>query len=120
MGTTSVEALAISAIASQFPDCDTTESSMGQMLYPVSSLIERYFPHRTITHSFVGTMIVGAIALPLILWNPLYYQALVLGFTLGWIGDVFTKSGTAAFFPSNARLVIPGNINLRLSVYCST
>ena len=114
MGTASVEVLAISAIASQIPDCDTTESSMGKTFYPISSVIEHYFPHRTITHSFLGTAIIAAIALPLIWWNPLYYQAVVLGFTLGWLGDVFTKSGTAAFYPSNARLVIPGNINLRL------
>jgi inner membrane protein len=114
LGTADPSLLVTAAIASQVPDCDTTESSLGKALYPISSLIERYFPHRTITHSFLGTVVVGAIALPLLWWNPLSYQALLLGFTLGWLGDVFTKSGTAAFYPSNARLVIPGNINLRL------
>jgi inner membrane protein len=33
----------------------------------------------------------------------------------GWFGDVFTKSGVTAFYPSPARLVIPGNPRLRLS-----
>lgn len=34
---------------------------------------------------------------------------------MGWFGDVFSKSGVAAFFPNQARLVIPGNPKLRLS-----
>ncbi len=44
-----------------------------------------------------------------------FWQALVLGYFCGWFGDVFTKSGVTAFYPSAARLVIPGNPRLRLS-----
>jgi inner membrane protein len=40
---------------------------------------------------------------------------LVSGYFFGWFADVFTKSGVTAFWPSRARLVIPGNPRLRLS-----
>jgi inner membrane protein len=48
-------------------------------------------------------------------WRQMAWQALVVGYFFGWFGDVFTKSGVCAFYPSSARLVIPGNPRMRLS-----
>ena len=109
-------ALGIAAYASQLPDIDTSKSTVGRLLLPISSFIEKRHPHRTVTHSFLATGVITLATYPIaLLTEPLYWQALILGFFGGWFADVFTKSGVAAFYPSKARLVIPGNPRLRLS-----
>ncbi len=115
-GTANPTALVIAAIASQLPDIDTSKSTVGRLLLPISHFIECRFPHRTVTHSFLATGVITLATYPIALFSePLYWQALILGFFGGWFADVFTKSGVAAFYPSKARLVIPGNPRLRLS-----
>jgi inner membrane protein len=48
--------------------------------------------------------------------GPLVWRAVIFGYFFGWFGDVFTKSGVAAFYPAtSARLVIPRNPRLRLA-----
>ncbi len=54
-GTANPTALVIAAIASQFPDIDTSSSVIGRLLLPISSFIEKRHPHRTVTHSFLAT-----------------------------------------------------------------
>ena len=54
-GTANPTALVIAAIASQFPDIDTSSSVIGRLLLPISHFIECRFPHRTVTHSFLAT-----------------------------------------------------------------
>ncbi len=116
LGTANPMALGIAAIASQFPDIDTSSSVIGRLLLPISHFIECRFPHRTVTHSFLATGVITLVTYPIaLLTEPLYWQALILGFFGGWFADVFTKSGVAAFYPSKARLVIPGNPRMRLS-----
>ncbi|WP_219884728.1 metal-dependent hydrolase, partial [Merismopedia glauca] len=107
--------LGISALASQFPDVDTSKSVIGRVLFPISNYIEARYPHRSITHSFVATGAIALLSLPLVILGSSYWLALALGYFCGWFGDVFTKSGVTAFYPSQARLVIPGNPRLRLS-----
>ena len=87
----------------------------GRILFPVSRYLETRYPHRSITHSFLATGLFGLLVSPLAYFDPHICHALVLGYFLGWFGDVFTKSGVTAFYPSPARLVIPGNPRLRLS-----
>ncbi len=116
LGTANPVALLIAAIASQFPDVDTSKSTIGRIFFPISRFIEKRLPHRSITHSFLATGIFTLATYPIALvTKPLYWQALVLGYFFGWFADVFTKSGVAAFYPSKARLVIPGNPRLRLA-----
>ena len=116
LGTGNPLILAVSAIASQFPDVDTSKSHIGRILFPISNFLENRFAHRSISHSFLASGIVTLISFPLVFFiDPIYWQALVLGYFLGWFADAFTKSGVAAFYPSKARLVIPGNPRLRLS-----
>ncbi|AFY60843.1 metal-dependent hydrolase [Synechococcus sp. PCC 6312] len=107
--------LLASAIASQIPDVDTSKSVSGRILFPISSFIEQKFPHRSVTHSFIATAIIAVVLSPVLLLSRTIYGALVVGYFMGWFGDVFTKTGVAAFYPSQARLVIPGNPQLRLS-----
>ncbi len=107
--------LGAAAVGSQLPDVDTSKSIVGRVLFPISWILERYFPHRTITHSFFMTGIVALASLPLRFHSAEMWKALLIGFFFGWFADVFTKSGVAAFYPAtSARLVVPANPNLRL------
>jgi inner membrane protein len=120
MGTAEPVLLYTAGFASLLPDLDTSSSLLGRVCYPLSRFIEDRFPHRTLTHSFLATIALAAMAWPL-RWvgqgtGQLIWRALVFGYFFGWIGDVFTKSGAAAFYPATmARLVIPRNPRLRLS-----
>ena len=115
VGTADPVVLAVAGLSSQLPDVDTTKSYTGLVLYPIAKWIEERYAHRTITHRFIASTIVAAIGLPAFFWLDLnYYLAIVLGYTMGWFSDVFTKTGVAAFYPKTSRLVIPGNPNARL------
>src|SRR5262249_11324634 len=120
MGTADPVTLAIAVGASQLPGGDTSRSLVGRVLFPLSRFLEDRFAHRTISHSFLATIVIALLALPM-RWawagaGAVYWRALVFGFFIGWFGDVFTKSGVAAFYPfTAARLVIPRNPRLRLS-----
>ncbi|MGF1490387.1 MAG: metal-dependent hydrolase [Prochloraceae cyanobacterium] len=116
LGTGNLEVLTIAAIASQLPDIDTSKSYIGRIFFPISNYLEKRFAHRSISHSLLATGIITLITSPLTFFiDSIYWQALVLGYFLGWFADAFTKSGVAAFYPGKARLVIPGNPRLRLS-----
>ena len=106
--------LATAAIASQLPDIDTTESSVGRIIWPLTNYLEQRFPHRSLTHSFMATGLVAVLAAPLLWWQWPFFAAVVLGYFVGWFADAFTKSGVEAFYPNPARLVIPGNPRARL------
>lgn len=115
LGTVDPALLGVAAAATQLPDVDTSKSIVGRILFPISWVMERYFPHRTITHSFFMTGIIALVSLPLRFHNAQMWKALLIGYFFGWFADVFTKSGVAAFYPATmARLVVPANPNLRL------
>jgi inner membrane protein len=115
-GTADPWVLGAAALASQFPDIDTSGSVPGRIFYPISRFLESRYAHRSLTHSFLATALVAILAFPLWWLDHLpFYWAVLLGYWMGWFGDVFTKSGVAAFFPHQARLVIPANPRLRLA-----
>lgn len=111
--------LVVAAMSSQLPDVDTTKSFIGRVFFPLAVMLEEFFPHRTITHSFFATAIFAVMLLPayfLIDQNSEIYFAALIGYFVGWFADVFTKTGVTAFYPaSSARLVVPANPRLRLS-----
>jgi inner membrane protein len=115
MGTADPLVLVMAAIASQLPDVDTSKSVPGRILFPCSRFLEKRFPHRSVTHSFMATAILGVMALPVSLVGIPFYLALLSGYFWGWFGDVFTKSGVCAFYPSQVRAVCPGNPRMRLA-----
>lgn len=116
LGTAAPIPLTISALAANLPDCDTSKSLPGRILYPLARFLEERFPHRSLTHSFVATAAICLLSLPLVWINPGYWGAVTIGFFAGWFCDVFTKQGVAAFYPwTMARCVIPGNPRLRLT-----
>jgi inner membrane protein len=115
LGTANPFALVVAALASQFPDIDTSRSVIGRILFPVSRFLEKRHPHRSVTHSFFASGVVVIATYPLLyFWDTLYWKALILGYFLGWFADVFTKSGVTAFYPSKVRMIIPANPRLRL------
>jgi inner membrane protein len=57
----------------------------------------------------------AAISFPVAIANRYYWLGLVSGYFWGFFGDVFTKSGVALFYPSQAKAICPGNPRLRLS-----
>jgi inner membrane protein len=117
MGTADPVLLGTAAIASQFPDLDTSKSWIGRLppFTLISRWIEKRYSHRTLTHSFIFSLGLAAVTFPVTLWNQSLWIALNLGYFLGWYADNFTKQGVCAFFPHPGRLVTPGNPRLRLS-----
>jgi inner membrane protein len=114
--TTNPLALGTAALASQLPDVDTSSSLAGRLFLPLSRWLERRWPHRTVTHSVLATVVIALLSLPLRWWDAQLWQAVLLGYSSGWLGDAFTKAGVAALYPlSHARLVIPANPRLRLT-----
>lgn len=116
LGTANPEILGIAAVAALLPDIDTGKSSIGRLLFPVSSWLEKRTVHRGITHSFFASGVVTLAAYPLALlgYSQLWY-GLILGYFFGWFADVFTKSGVQAFYPGRGRMIIPRNPRLRLA-----
>jgi len=115
IGTADPMVLLTAAVASQLPDADSTKSYSGLVLYPIAKYLESKFSHRSITHSFMASAIVTAIASPLAIWfSWQIWLAVSIGYFFGWFSDTFTTSGVAAFYPSTARLVIPRNPKARL------
>lgn len=116
LGTANPEILGIAAMAALLPDIDTGKSSIGRLLFPVSSWLEKRTVHRGITHSFFASGVVTLAAYPLALlgYSQLWY-GLILGYFFGWFADVFTKSGVQAFYPGRGRMIIPRNPRLRLA-----
>jgi inner membrane protein len=122
MGTADPVLLGTAAIASQFPDLDTSKSWIGRLppLTLISRWIEKRYSHRTLTHSFLFSLGLAVATFPISFWNQSLWIALNLGYFLGWYADNFTKQGVCAFFPHPGRLVTPGNPRLRLSTGSST
>jgi inner membrane protein len=115
LGTADPVVLSLSAIASQFPDVDTTKSYSGRILFPISSYLEKRFAHRSITHSFLALAVFAIALVPVTFFGYKYYLGMVSGYFWGFFGDVFTKSGVALFYPSKVRAICPANPRLRLS-----
>ena len=115
LGTADPVVLSLSAIASQFPDVDTTKSYSGRILFPLSSYLEKRFAHRSITHSFLALSIFAVVIFPVTFFGYQYWWGMVSGYFWGFFGDVFTKSGVALFYPSKVRAICPANPRLRLA-----
>lgn len=110
--------LAVAVGASQIPDIDTSESSIGQIFWPISRWIEKRYPHRSVTHSFIFSGSLCAVAL-FIWWkfgiDGKVAAALPLGHLAACFADTFTKAGVQLFWPSPLWCVFGLNPNKRLA-----
>ena len=117
LGTNNPVALGLALLGSQLPDLDTTTSTIGQILFPVSNWIEDNFPHRSVTHSLLATVTLAAIALPIgYYYNHLITAAaLPFGHLVACFSDTFTKKGVQLFYPNQAWAVAGSNPKRRLN-----
>lgn len=107
--------LALAIAGSQLPDLDTSTSTIGQILFPVSNWIESRYPHRSITHSLIATVAIVILASPLYFyfdWKT--WLCLPLGHLISCFSDVFTKQGVQLFWPHPAWCISVSNPNRRL------
>ncbi len=114
-GTADLIVLSLSAVSSQIPDIDNTNSALGRLFLGFSSYLENRFPHKSVSHSFVALAVFSVVVFPVALFNQHYWLGLVSGYFWGFFAGVFTKTGVALFYPSQARAVCPGNPRFRLS-----
>jgi inner membrane protein len=107
--------LALAIAGSQLPDLDTSTSTVGQILFPISNWIEKRFPHRSVTHSLIATNVLAILSAPLYFyfdWKT--WLCLSLKHLLSCFSDVFTKQGVQLFWPHPAWCISVSNPNRRL------
>ncbi|MEG4912240.1 metal-dependent hydrolase [Microcoleus sp. B7-D4] len=107
--------LALAIAGSQLPDIDTSTSTIGQILFPISNWIEDRFPHRSVTHCFLATCAIALLSAPLYFyfdWRT--WICLPLGHLLSCFSDCFTKQGVQFFWPHPAWCISVPNPNRRL------
>ena len=108
------EEAAVALLGGLIPDLDTRASYVGRVLRLTSSTLERFFAHRSFTHSLVVQTIGGLLA-----WW-LLPGGFALALITGWVShswcDMMTKGGVAWFWPARIRCVLPGNPDYRMEV----
>ena len=112
------EILLVGAIASLLPDIDISTSAIGRILSPISQFLEKWFAHRSATHSVLASGLLAIVSYCLSLKLPIpinFIHALNIGYFAGLFLDVFTKSGVQMFYPSPEKWVCPYNKELRFS-----
>ena len=110
--------IGLAIAGSQLPDLDTSSSSIGQIFFPISNWIEDRFPHRSVTHSLLATVVIAAVALPIgyfFFGNITSAIALPLGHLLSCFSDAFTKQGVQLFWPDPAWAISVSNPNRRFT-----
>ncbi len=117
LGTDNPLALGLALLGSQLPDLDTTTSTIGQICFPLSNWLEDNFPHRSVTHSLLASVVIAAIALPIGYYSNHLITAAVLpfGHLVACFSDTFTKKGVQLFYPNQAWTVAGSNPRRRLS-----
>ncbi|MGK7892710.1 MAG: metal-dependent hydrolase, partial [Xenococcus sp. (in: cyanobacteria)] len=116
LGTNNPLALGLALLGSQLPDLDTTTSTIGQICFPLSNWLEDNFPHRTITHSLLATVVIAAIALPIgYHYNHLITAAVLpFGHLVACVSDTLTKKGVQLFYPAQLWAVAGSNPRRRI------
>ena len=115
LGESSPLMVGVAILGSQLPDCDTTESAMGKLLFPIAKWIQDRYPHRTLTHSFLFTLMLAIAMIPAFIWvSPKVAYALPLGHLFAIMSDTFTKQGVQLFWPSPVWCICGSNPNARL------
>ncbi len=115
----SIDPLAIAGaiLGSQLPDLDTSTSSLGQILFPISRWIEKRYAHRTVTHSILATIALALILVPIGFYSGfiLPFSAIPIGHFIACFSDCFTKQGVQLFYPKPVWCVAGANPNRRIT-----
>ena len=98
------------------PDIDTTHSTLGRLLKPISKFLDENFGHRTITHSLLGFAILAGLFYSLYFIAPAWYKAGLIGYLSHLLIDTTNKTGVPFLYPNNTYAVFPGNSRWRIKV----
>jgi inner membrane protein len=113
---TNVLAWGLAMLFSIMPDIDLPTSKVGRPLFWISVPLEKRFGHRTITHSVIGITFLVTLAMPLYLYYPMYFWAILGGYWSHIQIDMANIRGVDLFWPSPIRVVMPGKMAYRLEV----
>jgi inner membrane protein len=108
--------MVIGGISSILPDMDTKESTVGKILFPISSRLEKIFGHRTFTHSLFFCLLLSIGLIPLFFFKSHWYYAVLLGYFSHLIIDCVNKTGVPFFWPNKTYFVFPGSPRWRIQV----
>ncbi len=119
LGTVDPLTMGLAIIGSQLPDIDSSSSIIGQCSLGLAGWIESRYPHRSITHSFLATGVLTAIAVGVSYYfvGSLLYKpaiAIPLAHLLTILSDTFTKQGVQLFWPQAVWCVMGMNPRRRL------
>lgn len=95
----------IGIIAALLPDIDVTRSLLGRLLFPVSKRINKYYAHRSITHSLLVLSLVSSIGL---LFGTEVVLSLLIGYASHLLLDMLNPSGVPLFYPKILHFVFLG------------
>jgi hypothetical protein len=84
----------LAGATSLLPDIDLPTSRLGRTLFWASTLLERRFGHRTLTHSALALATVALLAAPLLLFKPLWFWSVVGGYWSHLWADMLNPRGT--------------------------
>jgi inner membrane protein len=111
----------VGAVAAMLPDVDNPRSFIGRLLFFLSGPIDRKYGHRTITHSFLATFILGGSAyLALYIYSRSLTQFATLTATImiAYFSHIFfdavTKQGVMIYYPARVWGVFPTRASWRI------
>ena len=105
---------AVCALGAVLPDIDTTTSGVGRFFRPVARFIETRFGHRTITHSFLAVVFLGAVLLPLYFALPGVWFAFLYGYLSHILLDTLNVNGVPLLWPMRLQFWFFANRKLRI------
>lgn len=101
--------MAVCALAALLPDIDHPSSTLGQLIYPVSTLISTIFGHRGFTHSILALACVmyALIKLAPSPAHSIWITVISVGYLTHLVGDVITPAGLPLLYPIKKRFATP-------------
>jgi membrane-bound metal-dependent hydrolase YbcI (DUF457 family) len=103
------------------PDIDNPRSFIGRIFFFFSGPIDRKFGHRTVTHSFLATFILGAaVYLSLFIYSHSLTQyipivgTVIIAYFSHLFFDAMTKQGVQIYYPSRVWGVFPIRTSWRI------
>jgi len=93
--------IALSTIASSFPDIDHLNSKISRKLRPFAVITTAFFSHRGFLHSVFPPLIIYAL---LIRVDSLIATAILIGYLSHLLLDATTTRGIRPFYPLNFKI----------------
>lgn len=103
----------LAAMAALLPDLDKRSGIVGRLFPYVSEPLEYRFGHRTLTHSLLFCIALGAVTWLILPYG--WWLAVVTGYASHPVADMMTPAGVGWFWPGRWRCVLPGNERFRMT-----